>query len=135
MFMTTLAAFALLLGRYAGLDDVAVGTTVANRDRAETDDLIGFFINTLVMRTDLSGDPSFTELLGRVRATALAAYSHQDLPFERLVEELVTGGARPPPPPPRSSRCCTPTSRALPARPGPIAVTSREWRPGRRSST
>ena len=67
MFMTTLAAFMVLLGRYTGADDVAVGTPVANRDRAETEDLIGYFVNTLVMRADLSGDPSFAELLSRVR--------------------------------------------------------------------
>ena len=90
MFMTVLAGFAVLLGRYTGLDDVVVGTPVANRDRAETEDLIGFFVNTLVMRADLSGDPSFTALLGRVRAMALQAYAHQDLPFEQLVDELVT---------------------------------------------
>ena len=90
MFMTVLAAFMVLLGRYAGLEDVAVGTPVANRGRAETEGLIGFFVNTLVMRADLSGDPSFAELLGRVRATALAAYAHQDLPFEQLVDDLVT---------------------------------------------
>ena len=90
MFMTVLAGFAVLLGRYTGLDDVVVGTPVANRDRAETEDLIGYFLNTLVMRADLSGDPSFTELLGRVRAMALGAYAHQDLPFEQLVDELVT---------------------------------------------
>ena len=90
MFMTVLAALMVLLGRYTGLDDVVVGTPVANRDRAETEDLIGFFVNTLVMRADLSGDPSFTELLGRVRAMALGAYAHQDLPFEQLVDELVT---------------------------------------------
>src|SRR6202034_660593 len=90
MFMTLLAAFSVLLGRYGGADDVVIGTPVANRDRAETEDLIGFFVNTLVMRTDLSGDPSFAGLLARVRATALAAYAHQDLPFEQLVDELVT---------------------------------------------
>ena len=90
MFMTVLAAFMVLLGRYTGLDDVVVGTPVANRDRAETEDLIGFFVNTLVMRADLSGDPSFAGLLGRVRAMALEAYAHQDLPFEQLVDELVT---------------------------------------------
>src|SRR6266566_38334 len=90
MFMTLLAAFAVVLGRYCGVDDVVVGAPVANRNRAETEDLIGFFINTLVMRTDLSGDPSFAELLGRVRDTALAAYAHQDLPFEQLVDALVT---------------------------------------------
>ncbi|MGW6642430.1 amino acid adenylation domain-containing protein [Streptomyces iakyrus] len=90
MSMTLLAAFDVLLGWYTGSDDVVVGTPVANRNRAETEDLIGFFVNTLVMRTDLSGDPTFTELLSRVRKTALAAYAHQDLPFEQLVDELVT---------------------------------------------
>ena len=90
MFMTLLAGFAVLLGRYSGLDDVVAGTPVANRNRAETEGLIGFFVNTLVLRADLSGDPSFTELLARVRRTALDAYAHQDLPFEQLVEELVT---------------------------------------------
>ncbi|MFF0519186.1 non-ribosomal peptide synthase/polyketide synthase [Actinomadura nitritigenes] len=88
MFMTALAAFAVLLGRYAGQDDVVVGTPVANRNRAETEALIGFFVNTLVMRADLAGDPSFADVLGRVRTAALQAYAHQDLPFERLVDEL-----------------------------------------------
>ncbi len=89
LFMTLLAAFEVLLHRYTGREDFTVGTPVANRDRTEIEGLIGFFVNTLVLRTDLSGDPGFAGLLGRVRAAALAAYSHQDLPFERLVEELL----------------------------------------------
>ncbi|WP_344597521.1 amino acid adenylation domain-containing protein, partial [Actinomadura vinacea] len=90
MSMTLLAAFKVVLGRYCGTEDVVVGTAVAGRGRAEVQDLIGFFVNTLVLRTDLSGDPSFTELLGRVRRTALSAYAHQDLPFEKLADALVT---------------------------------------------
>ncbi|MFD7136488.1 amino acid adenylation domain-containing protein [Streptomyces sp. NPDC059894] len=88
LFMSLLAVFQLLMSKYSGQDDIAVGTPIAGRNRAETEDLIGFFVNTLVLRTDLSGDPSFTELLTRVKDTALGAYDHQDLPFERLVEEL-----------------------------------------------
>ncbi|MFD2762593.1 non-ribosomal peptide synthetase [Micromonospora eburnea] len=87
-FMALLAAYTILLGRYAGRTDVTVGTPVAGRDRAEVQDLIGLFLNTLVLRTDLSGDPSFAEVLRRVKETALDAYAHQELPFERLVEEL-----------------------------------------------
>ncbi|MGN9822101.1 amino acid adenylation domain-containing protein, partial [Streptomyces sp. SD11] len=90
MFMTLLAAFNVLLSRYADADDVVVGTPVANRNRAETEHMIGFFINTLVMRTDLSSDPTFDELLVQVRDMALDAYAHQDLPFEQLVDALVT---------------------------------------------
>ncbi|WP_345144602.1 amino acid adenylation domain-containing protein, partial [Dactylosporangium darangshiense] len=90
MFMTLLAAYDVLLGRHAGQDDVVVGTPVANRTDVRLEGLVGNFINTLVLRTDLSGDPTFAELLDRVRTTTLAAFDHQDLPFERLVDELAT---------------------------------------------
>jgi amino acid adenylation domain-containing protein len=88
LFMATLAAFAALLHRITGSADLAVGTPVANRDRPELEGLIGFFVNTLVLRIDLGGDPTFAELLRRVEATALAAFAHRDVPFDRLVEEL-----------------------------------------------
>ncbi|WP_165227154.1 non-ribosomal peptide synthetase [Aquisphaera insulae] len=88
LFMTLLAAFDVLLSRYSGRDDIAVGTPVAGRARPEVEGLIGFFVNTLVIRSDLSGSPTFRDLLGRVRRDALDAYSHQDLPFERIVGEL-----------------------------------------------
>jgi len=88
LFMTLLAGFQMLLARYARSDDIAVGTPVADRQHPETESVIGCFLNTLVLRTDLSGSPSFRELLRRVRQTALEAYDHQGLPFEKLVEEL-----------------------------------------------
>ncbi len=88
VFMTLLASFQTLLHRYAGQSEIVVGTPIANRNRAETEGLIGFFVNTLLLRTDFSGNPSFRELLGRVRDVALGAYAHQDLPFEKLVDEL-----------------------------------------------
>jgi amino acid adenylation domain-containing protein/non-ribosomal peptide synthase protein (TIGR01720 family) len=88
MFMTMLAAFQTLLHRYTGQDDLVIGAPIANRNRAELEGLIGFFVNTLVFRTNLAGNPSFLDLLARVRQTAVDAYDHQELPFEKLVEEL-----------------------------------------------
>ncbi|MFI5477049.1 amino acid adenylation domain-containing protein [Streptomyces cacaoi] len=88
LFIVLLAGFQALLARWSGSTDIAVGAPIAGRDRAELEPLIGFFVNTLVLRTDLSGDPAFEELVARARETALGAYAHQDLPFERLVEEV-----------------------------------------------
>ena len=88
LFMTLLAAFNVLLHRYTGQEDIVVATPIANRTRPEVEGIIGFFLNTMALRTDLSGDPSAAELLFRVRETALGAYAHQDLPFERLVDAL-----------------------------------------------
>jgi hypothetical protein len=91
LFVTLLAAFQVLLRYYTGRDDMIVGTDSANRNRAEVEPLIGFFVNQLVMRTDLSGDPSFLELLQRTRATAWEAYAHHDVPFEQVVERVNPG--------------------------------------------
>ena len=88
LFMTLLAGFQALLSRSSGQDDVVVGTAVANRAHPDLENVIGFFLNTLPLRTRLSGDPSFTEILARVKETALGAYANQDMPFEKLVEEL-----------------------------------------------
>ncbi|MCP4549380.1 MAG: amino acid adenylation domain-containing protein [bacterium] len=88
LFMTLLAAFKILLYRYTEQEDIIVGTPIAGRDRHEIEGLIGFFLNTLALRTDLSGSPSFWDLLRRVRKVTLDAYAHQDLPFEKIVEEL-----------------------------------------------
>jgi amino acid adenylation domain-containing protein/non-ribosomal peptide synthase protein (TIGR01720 family) len=88
LFMTLLAAFVTLLYRYTGSDDIVVGTPFAKRDRLELEGLIGFIINTLALRTDLSGNPSFQQLLSRVRQVMLQAYTHPDLPFEELVKAL-----------------------------------------------
>jgi len=88
LFMMLLTAFQTLLYRYTGQDDIVVGSPIANRDRAEFKDLIGYFVNTLVLRTCLAGNPSFEDLLSRVRKVTLGAYAHRELPFEKLVEIL-----------------------------------------------
>jgi amino acid adenylation domain-containing protein len=91
LHMVALAVFQLLLAKHAGMDDVAVGTPVAGRTRRELEGLVGVFVNTIVLRTDVSGDPTFRELVGRAREVALGAYQHQDLPFERIVTALRPG--------------------------------------------
>jgi amino acid adenylation domain-containing protein len=88
LFMTLLTGFNALLSRYCGEEDIVIGTPIANRTRAEVEGLIGFFVNTLVLRTDLAGDPTFREMMKRVREVCLAGFSHQDMPFEKLVEEI-----------------------------------------------
>jgi non-ribosomal peptide synthetase component F len=88
LFMLLLAGFQLLLSKYSGQQDVVVGTAVGNRNRGETEGMIGFFVNILALRTELTGNPTFRELLRRVREVCLGAYAHQDLPFEKLVEVL-----------------------------------------------
>ncbi|HEX2094446.1 MAG TPA: amino acid adenylation domain-containing protein, partial [Longimicrobiaceae bacterium] len=90
LHMVVLAGWQALLGRYAGQDDVVVGSPVSGRSRLELEGLIGFFVNLLALRGELGGDPTWSELVGRVREAALGAYAHQELPFEKLVEELVT---------------------------------------------
>ncbi|MCP4717680.1 MAG: non-ribosomal peptide synthetase, partial [Deltaproteobacteria bacterium] len=88
LFMTLYAAFTALLSRYSGKEDIVMGSPIANRNHKQTEHLIGFFVNTLALRADISGDPAFTALLDQVKRTTLDAYEHQDLPFERLVDEL-----------------------------------------------
>lgn len=88
LFMTLLAVFKILIYRYTNQEDFAIGSPIANRNRSEIEPLIGCFVNTLVLRTDLSANPTFRQLLARIREVALAAYKHQDLPFEKLVEEV-----------------------------------------------
>jgi len=88
LFMTLLTAFQILLAKHSGQDDLVIGADIANRNHAEIEDLVGFFINMLVIRQDLSGDPTFLELLAQTRRVALEAYAHQDMPFEKIVEVL-----------------------------------------------
>jgi amino acid adenylation domain-containing protein len=88
LFITLLSVFKVLLGRYTGDEDVIVGSPIANRPEVETESIIGYFLNNLALRSDLSGDPTFREVLGRVKKTALEAYANQDVPFEKLIDAL-----------------------------------------------
>jgi non-ribosomal peptide synthetase component F len=88
LFMTMLSGFAALLHQYSGQEDLVVGTVIANREREEVEKLIGFLVNTLPLRVDLTGNPSFRELVGRVRENCLAAYEHQEVPYEKMVQEV-----------------------------------------------
>ena len=88
LFMTLLAGLQALFHRYTGQEDIVIGSPIANRDRTEIEGVLGFFVNALVLRTDLSGDPTFRELLRRARQVTLKAYEFQDMPFEKLVEDL-----------------------------------------------
>ncbi|MCU7552968.1 condensation domain-containing protein, partial [Chitinophagaceae bacterium LB-8] len=89
LFMTLLAAYKVLLFRYSGQSDICVGTPIAGRQQQEVEGLIGFFVNTLALRDQLTGEQSFTEVLQQVKQTTLSAYEHQEVPFEKVVEEVV----------------------------------------------
>ncbi|WP_345027201.1 condensation domain-containing protein, partial [Flavivirga jejuensis] len=89
LFMVLLAAFKVLLSRYSGQDDICIGTPIANRTQSELEGMIGFFVNTLALRSDLSGNPSFREVLGRVKETTLSGYDHQLAPYEKVVDRVV----------------------------------------------
>ena len=88
LFITLLTVFSILLSRYINQTDIVIGSPIANRNRKEIESLIGFFVNTLVLRLDLQGNPTFLELLARVKQVTLSAYAHQDLPFKQLVKEM-----------------------------------------------